>query len=55
MTKITVYDTESARISDLADDFQCTEAVIIEALFNLLDSEARMRGISDTSALADYI
>ena len=36
MTNISVFDTEAERISKLAEKYDCCEASVVEALFDIL-------------------
>lgn len=55
MTKIEVFDIEAERISDIEDDLECSSSFVVEALFNMLDNEARMRNMNPTDVLKEYI
>lgn len=55
MTKIEIYDIEAEEIDDLADEFECTRADIVEALLNMLRNEASLLDLAPSSLLAEHI
>lgn len=55
MTKIEIYDIEAEEIDDLADEFECTHADIVEALLNMLNNEASLLDLAPSSLLAEHI
>lgn len=55
MTKIEIYDIEAEEIDDLADEFECTHADIVEALLNMLHNEASLLDLAPSSLLAEHI
>jgi hypothetical protein len=55
MTKIEVYDVEAERIFEMASIFKTTNAEIVEALINMLDSEANLLDKASEDIIEEYI
>lgn len=55
MQRISVYDTEAARVDELTDKFNLTEPELIEALFEILDNIAAETGDTAENVLRDYV
>jgi hypothetical protein len=55
MTKIEIYDYDAKRISEMAGAFKTTYADIVEALVNMLDSEANLLDKASEDLLEEYL
>lgn len=55
MTKINVYNFEAERIDEMSDLFDCSQASIVEALYSLLESEARLLNKKSEELLVEYL
>lgn len=55
MTKIEIYDIEAERISEMADILNTTDAEIVGALMNMLDSEANLLDKDSAELLEEHL
>lgn len=55
MKKIEVFETEAAKIEEIADIFQTNSAYVVEALFDYIEHEAHLLDEWYVDLLKDYL
>ena len=55
MKSISVFDVEETEIERLSEKLECSEAFVVEALVNMLESEARLLNKKSEELLEEYL